>query len=363
MTTPIQTPAPAQPVNPDNMSARDFFNQDDATLAAAMGVSAPAEAAPEAPSPRAIPPEDPNRVEIPREEPETVPTESEGWEGKANGEPAPEGELKVLERKPMTEFAILDEQGELEIPDVKIRFKAKGEERELPLDHVVRLAQFGFANEEREQQVMAARRFVAEAQQTQTTLQQQIQQYEQSYDRLFNDPGFYEAARLEYLQQNTPEARAQRAESQVHAIRQQQLAQQEDQQITAFVQQNLVPTVQTLLTNNPSVNEHEVLGRYTELTAPLLVNGRIPLNRLAYVQRLVSEDLASWVERQHYERQLKQTQAAQAATRQTQETATAKRQAARVFAHQGAPGGNQPAKPTQYKTAADWLNSTFGTND
>lgn len=343
------------------VSARDFFMQDDNALAVALNVD----------------------MSEPEEliQPQIAPSVSDDDEGSAADEviagatpPAPKPTDEVIipsvaaDKKLMTEFAVMDDAGELEIPDIKIRFKAKGESRELPLDHVVRLAQFGFANEEREQQVMAARKFVSEAEQKEQQYIQRVQQYEGYYERLFNDPAFYEDARIAFLNQNAPEARAERAETELRTVRQQQAQQREMNTVNTFVQQQLVPTVQKLLTENPMVNEYEVIGRYNELAAPLLVNGRVPIERLPYVQKLVSDDLANWVQRVHFERSLekqKQTQAVGAATaRATADAAQAKRQASRVFAHQGAPSADgTPAKPVKYDTARSWLDSTFGSND
>lgn len=364
MTAPaIATPAAPALVAPpsakgaDALSARDFFSQDDTELATALGVEVPdveegAEEV-EAPAiPGLIPPGAP---------PAAAPA------------PPAEGDVEVpsvaADKKLMTEFAVLDAEGELEIPDVKIRFKAKGEQRELPLDHVVRLAQFGFANEEREQQVMAARKYVAEAEQRDQEYQNRTAQYESYYQRLFNDPAFYEDARIAFLNQNTPEARADRAENELRARDQQQAQQHASNTIDTFVQQQLVPTVKQMLTDNPLVNEYEVIGRYNELIAPILVHGRVPLNRLPFVQKLVTSDLADWAQRVHYERFIdkqKTTQATQAATAAaTSQVAQAKRQASRVFAHQGAaaPADGGPQKPVKYTSAREWLDSTFGPTD
>ena len=354
MTTPAQ-PTPSAPATADSQApvgAKAFFQQDDAALAQAWGV--------------------PDHMTTPRAEeaPETVddplpPPPSE--KGAAVAGEAGAVDLKPIDRKLMTEFSVLDNEGEVIIPDVKIRFKAKGETRELPIDHVVRLAQFGYANEEREQQVLAARKFVAEAEQEKTTYLNQIQQYEQSYERLFNDPAFYEEARLAFLSQNTPEMRAQRAEQQLHRERQALAVQQEQQEVAVFTQQALVPAITKLLADNPHVNEHEVIGRYTELTAPLLVSGRVPRSRFAQVQRLVQEDLAQWVEQKHVEReiekrgQVEKTQRAEAEA--AKQVAATKRQASRLFAHQGTPSANPngPIKPVKYTSAKDWLQATFAT--
>lgn len=350
MTNPTNPVAPVAP-NPDTVSAREFFNQDDSALGKEWGVPLPqAEAAPEVADVEEVPAE-------------TVPTDSEGSEaGAAPEAPAATDQVEVpkAERQLMTEFKVLDQEGELEIPEIEIEFKAKGEVRKLPLDHVVRLAQFGFANEEREQQVIAAKRFVSEAQQKEVEFQKLVQQYEGYYDKIFNDPAFYEEARLAYLNQNSPEARAQRAEQQLQQISVARQNEQEKKVIAGFVEQTVMPAMSRLLSENPLVNENELIGRYTALTAPLLVNGRVPLTRLREVAHLVQSDLSTWAQQTQYERTLaKQTSERQAA-KATQQVAAAKRQAARVFAQPGTVA--QPtSKPTKFNSAREWLDATLPT--
>lgn len=356
MTNPTTPAAPA--AAPDDLSARDFFQQDDAALSKALGLAPKEEEAPVEPVEEEIIPAEGEEIGPPARR-ESVPTDAEGAEtGAEEGET--EVELPKAERKLMTEFKLLDEKGELEIPDIEVEFKAKGEVRKLPLDHVVRLAQFGFANEEREQQVQAAKHFVAEAQQKEEQFTQAIQQYEGYYDRIFNDPAFYEEARLAYLNQHTPEARAQRAEQQLHAVKTQQLEAQEQQYLAGFVTQTLTPAVSRLMSENPLVSEQEVIGRYTQLTAPLLKNGRVPLNRLAEVKNLVESDLATWVQQTQYERDLTKRQRDQQAAQATRKVAEAKRQTGRIFAQPGRVPESQP-KPTKFDSARDWLNATLPT--
>jgi hypothetical protein len=351
MTNPTNpTPAPQAPA-PENLSAREFFAQDDSVLFKEWAIPQ-AEAAPEVsvedeegPAPDAPPPG--------KREVESIPDPAEGAEAAA-----PEVEVPKAERKLMTEFKVMDTEGELEIPEIQIEFKAKGETRKLPLDHVVRLAQFGFANEEREQQVLAAKRFVSEAQQKEAEYQQYIQQYEGYYDKIFNDPAFYEEARLAYLNQNAPEARAARAEQKLQQHYQAQQAEQEKAHIASFVQTTIMPSMSRVLQENPLVNENELIGRYTSLTAPLLVNGRVPLTRLREVEHIVNNDLALWAQQTQYERTIAKQSTERQAAKATQQVAQAKRQAARVFAQPGTVA--QPnQKPTKFGSAKEWLDATF----
>jgi hypothetical protein len=223
---------------------------------------------------------------------------------------------------------------------------------------VVRLAQFGFANEEREQQVLAAKRFVVEAQQKEQEYQGLVQQYEGYYDRIFNDPAFYEEARLAYINQNSPESRAQRAEQQLQQIEVAKRQEAEKQQIAGFVEQTIMPVMSRLLQENPMLNENELIGRYTTLTAPLLVNGRVPLTRLRDVEHIVGNDLSLWAQQIQYERTLAKQQSERAAAKATQQVASAKRQAARVFAQPGSVASPN-TKPTKFNSAKDWLDATL----
>lgn len=346
----MTTPVTPQPEAPKPESARDFFNQDDSVLIKEWGVQTPQEGAPEAP---AI--EEPIKLTPV----ETVPTDSEGSEAA----PADKAEVAVpkVERKLMTEFRVLDDEGELEIPEIQVEFKAKGEVRKLPLDHVVRLAQFGYANEEREQQVLAAKRFVGEAQQKEAEYQNAINQYEGYYEKIFNDPAFYEEARLVYQQQNSPESRALRAEKALAAERQQKVYAREEETIAGFVQQTVMPNMTRLLEENPMVNQTELVGRYTMLTAPLLVNGRVPLARLREVEHLVTSDLTTWAQQTQYERVTAKQASEREAAKATQQIAATKRQAARVFSQPGRVAEPQ-TKPTKFESARDWLNATLPTN-
>ena len=97
------------------------------------------------------------------EAPETVPSPDEGPETVA----MPEGWVpvpKVEGRELATQFTLRDKDGELEVPDLIIEFNANGKTRREPLDKVVRMAQFGVYNEEREQTVQQTKREMAETQ-------------------------------------------------------------------------------------------------------------------------------------------------------------------------------------------------------
>jgi hypothetical protein len=267
----------------------------------------------------------------------------------------------VLSVKPITEFVVYDEQGELLPPDIHFKFKANGAERDLRIDQVVRMAQMGFTNEEREKQVASAKKFVSEAEQELEQYKSLIAQYDEKVARLLEDPDIYEESRIEWNRRNAPEARAARAEQEAAQLREEKVVRAQNEFVGNFVQNVLVPTTTQLLRDNPTVSEEELVGRYTQITAPLLVNGRVPINRLPEVERLVRTDLAEWVQAKNIER----SQARQAETREsakkTKVNAEAKRAASRVLAPAGKVGLPKPQKTT-FSSAKDWLDSSFNTN-
>jgi len=339
-------------------TAGDFLAQDDAALAEQWGLSKPAEPEPvSAPDDTIAPVVEPApTVEDIVPTPAPLPEELE---------PEPDGVVDIppLERKPITDFMVLDAEGEVEIPDLKIKFKASGKEREYDLDHVVRLAQYGFANKEREEQVAAAKVFVQEVQQEKEQIAERLQQLESFYERVLNDPNFYDEAREIFQQRNSPEAKVQQLEQQLYQQQAQQAYVREANIVNAFIQKAVVPTTERLLTTCNTVSDNELIGQWTKLTAPLLVNGRVPTARLNEVNRLLNEDLTQWAESLHLER-TSERQRQQVQTQRTQQQVTqAKRQAARAIAPQGRVPGADAQKPVKFKSADEWLSAAFGSTD
>jgi hypothetical protein len=351
-------------------TAKDFAEMGEEQLAAVVKGAEPAAAKPPqkaAPAAEPLPAEEeaPEQDETPEEElepavavaeqPEGLTPPEEGAdtekEGSARSEPAKEA-------PPLTKFQVFDEQGELEVPALKFKFKANGKEREEPLDKVVQLAQMGYYNEEREQQVLAGKQFVQEAQRQRDEAATLAQQYEGYYSRLLEDPAFYEQARQVWQEQNSPAQRAVRAEQEVQALRYQQQLAGEDAQIAGFVSQELTPKVEKLLGQHPHVSFDEVMGRYTTLTAPLLVRGRIPLGSLSQVGNLVDNELTAYARHLEDERSTAERQQSARVKNAKVETALAKRQIARRTAP---PAASAPAQPKQkkYATAKDWLEDTL----
>lgn len=287
-------------------------------------------------------------------------------EGEGEGEEVREVEsaLSREERIAKHGFALFDEEGDLEIPEgVKVVFKGNGKVREVDFPTLIRHAQNGAYNEA----------VHAEARELRTVRDQQVPQLEGRIGeleqanqaqialarRLFEDPEFYTATRQRYMAQNTPEARLERDRAALANERQQEQLSREARQAEQYVAQELEPVMAQLLQQFPTVTFEEAFGRFSLLTAPMLVNGRIPLNRLPDVHRLLEGEIGPWMALRHEERnaaRAKDQEGVAAAKREAQvTTAKAKRALARVVAPRGsAPAaGRQQATPRKVVTADD----------
>jgi len=92
------------------------------------------------------------------------------------------------------------------------------------------------------------------------------------------------------------------------------------------------------------------------LTAPLLVRGRLPVERLAEVQTLVKRDLAYQVQGLQDERADAEARKNKALQVEKGKTVKAKRQIARTVAPKGA-SVPDTKKPKVYESAQDWLDN------
>lgn len=172
----------------------------------------------------------------------------------------PEGFVAVpkIEREMVMPFKVMDADGELEVPDMMIEFKANGKTRKEPLDKVVQLASFGVYNHEREQQVQASK---AEVQQTQAQMQRVVDYallLEQEREAMLSNDDLYLTKRAQYEQQNTPEARLQRDREQLATDQRHQAFSQAAQAGEQFYSTKLVPAVETIIKALPTISAEEI---------------------------------------------------------------------------------------------------------
>jgi len=211
-TTASATPTPAVPAPADT--------QDDTPAAAA--VEAPEDTT-------AVTPEDTTEDAEPSEAEATEETTEEATPELPGGYVA----VPTVTEGLATEFTLKDAEGEVEVPDLIVEYKANGKVRQDRLDKVVKLAQFGVYNEEREQKMQQAERDALSLKSEREELSQLIEEREAQLERLLTDEDYFLAVRDAFSQENSPERRAQRAEQQVKDLR----VQTEMQRITEAGQQ------------------------------------------------------------------------------------------------------------------------------
>lgn len=289
-------------------------------------------------------------TDVATEEATEVPTE-EGDEGgeevSEDAAPAlPEGYVAVptVSDKLATDFVLRDAEGEVEVPDLIVEYKANGKVRKDRLDQVVKLAQFGVYNEDRERKVQAAETSVQSLTTEREQLAKLLEERESQLERILTDDDFLLAVREAYEKQNSPEARAARAEEEARNLRLEReyapvLAQNEQ-----FNEAEVIPALNTIVQALPSVTVEELEERlqYVALanaeTAP---NGQryIPTSRFDAIRKYIVEDLAVWAQIQHARRL--------EANRPSPEIATAKAEAdkARIEAQKAKRLVGQATKP------------------
>lgn len=251
--------------------------------------------------------------------------------------------------KPITTFKVMDAEGELEIPDLTLEFKANGEMRSFKLDKVVRLAQSGFYNETIIKERDAARTDLGALHAKVSERDEVVTLRDSQIERLLTDRDYLAAAQEALENFNHPEARAQRAEAEVKAVRQKDAQVKQDKEIVEFVSSRIMPTYDGLLQDNSHVTPEELWGRFSMLTAPLQVRGVIPPERRAQVEKILKEDIGPWVAhlQEHRSGQAKEVAAkTDTAVRKAQEQTTL---AKRTLAKAVKPAGTKTVAPAKAK--------------
>jgi len=243
-----------------------------------------------------------------------------------------------------TEFTLKDAEGEVEIPDLMVEYKANGKVRQDRLDQVVKLAQWGVYNAEREQQIK-------QVEQQAQIAQQELQQYvavleerEKQIERLLTDEDFLYAVREAYDVENSPERRAERAMQETENLRIQYQMADIERSGAQFYESEVSPAIDMIVTALPTIAPDELLERFTyamQAHVERAPNGQayIPASRYDAVRKYIVDDLASWAQFQHSRR------AQPAAPSPVQATASKELERARVDAQKAKRVVGQATKP------------------
>lgn len=233
-------------------------------------------------------------------------TENDSQEDDGEQDTAPEGYvvLPVVSDKLATEFTLLDADGELEVPDLMVEYKANGKIRKDRLDQVVKLAQFGVYNQEREQQVKQIEQQAQTLEQERQQLHDMLAEREAQLERLLQDEDFLYAVREAYEQENTPERRLARVEQEKEALQVQYQMANIVERGTTFYESEVGPAIALIAGTLPTVSSEELEERFAyamQAHVEVAPNGQpyIPPSRYDAVRRYILEDLAGWAQFQH----------------------------------------------------------------
>lgn len=273
-----------------------------------------------------------------------------------------------------TEFTLRDAAGdELEVPALMIEYKANGKMRRDRLDQVVKLAQFGVYNQDREAQVRTIEEEARAVARQREEIAEMLAEREAQMERLLNDDAFYLKVQEAYLAENTPERRAEKAENELVALREAQQLQQISSAGEKFAVDELEPALQMLTQALPTIDYAELDERLAYAMQAHLVVGPggvpyLPESRYAAVRKYIVEDLTRWAQMVHLERSEAQRDPAKErltaerdkARIESQKAKRQMSQALKPVTRAAAPAGNRPkAKPIA--TLDDAVNSALST--
>ena len=218
----------------------------------------------------------------------------------------PEGYVAVptVSDKLATEFVLRDAEGEVEVPDLIVEYKANGKVRRDRLDKVVKLAQFGVYNEERDRKAQDTERVLQTAQQEREQMLSQMQEYEREMERLLTDDDYFLSSRDRFAEQNSPEQRAARAEREMQDLRVQTQMQSISARGEQFYQEEVAPALTMISQALPTITPDELEDRMAyamSLHAATAPHGQkyLPASQYDKLRSYLVQDLVVWAQMQH----------------------------------------------------------------
>lgn len=247
-------------------------------------------------------------ITIPEDQQDNQP-EPEQEQEQAPAPDLPEGYVApaVIDGTLATDFVIRDEQGELEVPNLIIEYKANGKVRKDRLDQVVKMAQWGVYNTEREQRVQQSETQMRTLLEEREAFIQELESRERELEMVLTDDDYLFKLRDAFDKENTPEVRARRAEEQVNEMRVAQQMQAIAQQGQQFYGDTVRPALDMIAKALPTVSPDELEERMSYALSPQLAkapNGQafLPASRFDYARQYIINDLAIWAQMLHAQR-------------------------------------------------------------
>jgi hypothetical protein len=207
--------------------------------------------------------------------------------------PLPSGYVAIpaIGADAVSTFALYDSTGEIEAPALQVEYKANGKMRVDRLDQVVKLAQMGVYNYERDaarEQDTSDR--IAEMQSVIDTRESQLQQ-------LLDNEDVYLAARDRYAEANTPEMRANALAKENAAMRAERVAETDSATARHFYSNEVLPALRVLTEALPEVSEEELSSYLTASAMPLLRGGIVPPQHYDTMRQYIVEELTPLAQR------------------------------------------------------------------
>ena len=309
---PVITPPSAPDTNPDiNSLMSGIIAESVASVSAPPVVEKPRDeqgrfvspTGEQIPQAQPVAPADAQPPVVPAAQPSQGEPPAEGQPGAEGAAPVlPEGFVaaKPIEgRELATKFTIADASGEIEVPDLTITFKANGRERTESIDKVVRFAEMGVYNAERQAQFDTIQRNSDHVAQQNDSLVGTIQQQRQFIDQLLSDDATYLQERANHEAQNTPEAKAQRAEAERDFANAARAGE-------SFYLQHVSPGIEQITQALPEVTRDELEARV------LLINQRYLIqtphgtifhpNAHGQIAQSIVREIVPWAQHLHAER-------------------------------------------------------------
>jgi hypothetical protein len=246
-------------------------------------------------------------------EPDTTATPDTPDENAAEAEDAPvvlpDGfvAVPIVEDALATEFTLRDAEGEVEVPALIVEYKANGKVRQDRLDQVVKLAQWGVYNQEREAKVKEIEQQAETVQTERAQIAELLAEREAQIERLLQDDDFLYAVREAYANENAPERRAERAEQQLQQWQLQQEIAAVSTEGQTFYQGQIEPALSLIAQSLPNVSAEELSDRMMYAMQAHVEVGPggvpyIPASRYEAVKQYIVRDLAPWAQFEHQRR-------------------------------------------------------------
>lgn len=202
-----------------------------------------------------------------------------------------EGGNQIVVRTPDGKFA--------QAPEVKLEFRVGEKVYLKDVSEVVRMARDGVVGQQYREEVKQYREVLPQVAQKLETMEAELEAQRALNLELLNDPERYFARKEEWERLNAPEERLRRLEAEREQEWQMRRANEEQARrqntILSYYTEAVKPVQDELLNGFPEVSLEAKMGRISLDTAPLLVNGIIPPERLPEYRAYLQGPFAEWV--------------------------------------------------------------------